>query len=176
MGICLSLEQPSPPQKNVKVVHFNGDVEEFKPPVTAAQVGGGDSLGKNYFLCTATQLLCPNSKPLKPDTFLDPGRIYFIVPYTALQSDVDSVLLVKKLTKRAKSRRRPGESPGSSFSSGSFGSDRVSAQRLADGSTYTHRRADPDVGLSPVSRSWRPKLDSIKEKSFNRRESDLQDL
>ncbi|KAI9192336.1 hypothetical protein LWI28_021372 [Acer negundo] len=137
--------------KNIRVVHLNGHVEDFMFPVSVSQVTGWS---QNHFLCTAAQLLVIGSKPLKPDTLLEPGHIYFLLPSSALQADVsplDLASLVKRLTAKAKSSKSQQGSCSPEMETGV-------------------------KGLSRKQRPWRPILDTIREISFNRRsESDLQE-
>ncbi|KAL5549459.1 hypothetical protein UlMin_004690 [Ulmus minor] len=152
MGACFSCKPSQTSFSNsVRVVHLNGLVEVFEYNVSVSEVIG--KLTK-HFVCTPAQLLSTGSRPLKPETLLEPGQIYLLLPFSALQADVsplDLVSLVKKLTAIAKSGRCEA---------------------------YKSSGASPSLrqnGSSPA-RSWKPKLDPIRERSFNRRsESDLQE-
>ncbi|KAF3452728.1 hypothetical protein FNV43_RR03161 [Rhamnella rubrinervis] len=176
MGGCFSCRSSSSPttlKSTVRVVHLNGYVEDFEQPVMVSQVTGKPS---KQFVCTPAQILSSGSKPLMHDTLLQPGQIYLLLPYSALQADVsplDLASIVKKLTAIAKSSRvndhqakpSPSASPVWNSSPG-----RSSPNRFAqpDNSGYGAQR-------SCRARLWKPILDPIRERSFNRRsESDIQ--
>ncbi|XP_044463526.1 uncharacterized protein LOC123194401 [Mangifera indica] len=176
MGSCFSTSRKSPssssPTKfsNVRVVHLNGWVEDFDFPVSVSQLTGSPP---KHFVFTAAQLLSSALKPLKPDTLLERGRLYFLVPSSTFQTDVspaDLVSVVKRLTAKAKSCKAEvnDKSPGSgntSPSSWSQYSSRVSPVVETYGFKYCSRK-EP----------WRPILDTIREMSFDRRsESDLRE-
>ncbi|KAI3440127.1 uncharacterized protein J3R85_003983 [Psidium guajava] len=204
MGGCFSRKSSTKGLMNyVRVVHLNGFLEYFEPPVTASQVtGNGNKLSTKHFLCTASQLLSTTtsskSKLLKPDEVLEPGLLYFLLPYTALQADVSPVnlaVLVGKLNAQAKSAQRKTvgpprtslseriyvsspmcSSPARSYASSpgriSFSPSRSPVRSLEIETDLTAYGAQRSSG----ARSWRPNLDPIREKSFNRRsESDLQE-
>lgn len=175
MGGCFSCggSSSSPPtleSATVRVVHLNGYVEDFEQPVTVSQVTGKPS---KQFVCTPAQLLSYGSKPLKHDTLLHPGQIYLLLPYSALQADVsplDLASVVKKLTAVAKRSRvnHQGMSTSPGASSPVWHSPARSPNRFF---------AEPDNISQRVCRTrpWKPILDPIRERSFNRRsESDIQ--
>lgn len=179
MGSCfscfcttLSLSSSSSSTKkfsNVRVVHLNGLVEDFDFPVSVSQLTGSPP---KHFIFTAAQLLSSALKPLKPDTLLERGCLYFLVPTSTLQADispVDLAVVVKRLTAKAKSCKAEAKytSPGSGNSSPSWGQYSLRVSPILE--TY---------GVKNCSKkeAWRPILDTIKEMSFNRRsESDLRD-
>ncbi|KAJ4709257.1 DUF4228 domain protein [Melia azedarach] len=137
---------------NVRVVDLNGYVEEFDYPVSVSQVAGQPP---KHFVFTAAQLLSSAIKPLKPETLLQPGHIYFLLPCSAFQTDVSPLglaIIVKKLTAKAKSNN-PSSSPARSPLRAANGGERL-----------------------PARRSWKPILDTIREMSFKRSESDLKEL
>ncbi|KAB2079420.1 hypothetical protein ES319_A05G002900v1 [Gossypium barbadense] len=165
MGCSLSCRSSSCGVKNmIRVVHLNGLVQDFDHPVSVSEVTGTDRPPKQ-FLCTPAQLLSDCSQlGLQPDTILQAGHIYFLLPYSTLQSDVSHVSLAsigRKLTAKAKSTK-----PNSSTQPAS-----------------TPLWPSPDSGLVSCRaqrlsrmRPWKPVLDTIRDKSFNRRsESDLQE-
>jgi hypothetical protein len=108
---------------------------------------------------TAAQLLSAEWKPLKPDVQLETGQLYFLLPYSILQPDVspvDFLALVKKLSSIAKSSR--------------------CGQAKSSGTSSSLGQSNP-ICRAQVRTSWKPVLDTIREKSFNRRsESELQDM
>lgn len=155
---------------NVRVVHLNGYVEEFDPPVAVSQVTGKPAL---HFVCTPAQLLSAASKPLKADSQLEAGHVYFLLPISMFRSEVspvDLASMVSKLTAIAKGTRREAKShPGPSFSA----SPTRTASSPANQSMWDEKLAGAQ--RSCRSRSWKPILSTIRERSFNRRsESDLQ--
>lgn len=169
MGACFSCNSSST-LKNVRVVHLNGFVEDFEQPISASQVINGNP--PEHFVCTSIQLLSFSSKPLKADTQLQPGQVYFMLPYSILQSDfppVDLASLAKRLTAIAKTKAcdceynksltgRPGRV--------GYVAEQIGIMGMMNGSGQSPCRMKP----------WRPILDTITEKPLNRRsESDLQE-
>lgn len=151
----------------IRVVHLNGFVQDFENPVTVSQlIGAGGS--PKQFLCTPAQLISNCSKGLQPDTILELGHIYFLLPYSTLQPDVspvDLASLATKLSAKAKSTKCKANKSSTVWSS-------------VPGRSPNQFRQVPDSGAQRLSRvrAWKPILDTIREKSFNRRsESDLQD-
>ncbi|KAK3221352.1 hypothetical protein Dsin_008377 [Dipteronia sinensis] len=174
MGCCCSRTSSSKSTiKNIRVVHLNGHVEDFMFPVSVSQVTGRS---QKHFLCTAAQLLVIGSKPLKPDTLLEPGHIYFLLPSSALQADVsplDLASLVKRLTAKAKSSK---SQQGSCSTSPLWSQYRTSSSSIWNSPDTSPEMETGVNGLSRTRRPWRPILDTIREMSFNRRsESDLQE-
>lgn len=163
MGGCFSCGSSST-FNTVRVVHLNGYVENYEQPITVRQVTGNTSNPSKHFVCTPLELLSPSSKPLKGDTLLQRGQLYFMLPYSILQADaspVDMACLAKRLTAMAKSN------PCGAKCSPSMSPVKAGvAEQIAV--TYGGRS-------SCRVRPWKPILDTIREKSFNRRsESDLQ--
>lgn len=162
---------PSSTANKIRVVHLNGYVEEFDHPVSVGQLITGSKPPKT-FICTPSQLLSNCSKPeLKPEKILEPGHVYFLLPYSTLQTDVSPVglaSLTRKLTKRAKSCKFSGKFKSEKASHGG-GEGEMQRKKMMMG---CRAEMGPRLG-----RSWRPVLDTIRERSFNRRsESDLQEI
>ena len=182
MGGCLSCKSSKPTSKNIiRVVHLNGYIEDFEDQVTVSQVTGKPP---THFMCTQAQLLSPGSKPLKPDTSLEPGRLYFLLPYSILRPDVspvDLASLAKKLTAMAKTGRSKAKSTRADATSvSSYGSSPWSSPAQSPNrSSVESENCDPSsfgMRKSTKSRSWKPLLSTIREISFNRRsESELQE-
>ncbi|XVE71877.1 hypothetical protein DITRI_Ditri10aG0187000 [Diplodiscus trichospermus] len=174
MGCCLSRRSSSSTAKHIiRVVHFNGFVQDFEHPVSVSQLIGRPP---KQFLCTPAQLISNCSKGLQPDTILERGHIYFLLPYSTLQPEVsplDLATIARKLTAKAKSTKCKAKSTSQYGSSPLRSSTARSPNRLGE----------PDSGLMSRGaqrlyrmRTWKPILDTIREKSFNRRsESDLQE-
>ncbi|KAL7193937.1 hypothetical protein ACSBR2_025557 [Camellia fascicularis] len=105
MGICFSSRSSSSSTtllKTIRVVHMNGHVEDFEHSVTVGEVTGKPP---RHFVCTRAQLVSGGPKPLKQETQLELGNVYFTLPYSTIQSDVSPVDLAstaKKLTQIAK--------------------------------------------------------------------------
>ncbi|XP_058728934.1 uncharacterized protein LOC131601180 [Vicia villosa] len=164
MGVCYSCNTSSIFKNMIRVVHLNGFVEDFYQPISASQVIG--NLPK-HFVCTSVQLLSSSYKPLKRDNSqLLPGQLYFILPYSVLQADVspmDLACLARRLTAKGKAKNKPcdyNKSPSRSPC-------RVGMEEkvMMKGGRSSCR-----------VQSWKPILESIAEKSLNRRsESDLQE-
>lgn len=202
MGSCLScrsssVTSPACKSKSVRVVHWNGYVEDFEEPITVGEVTGKPP---KHFVCTPVQLLSAGSKAMKLHVTLEPGRIYFLLPNSALQASVsprDLSALARKLMAKAKAgpgrpnATSPGQSspaqsinpsptwnsPGRNFtSSPSWGSSPSSSSPSRSPNRLLGAEATEAGQRSVGAKSWRPVLDTITERSFNRRsESDLQD-
>ncbi|XWS70977.1 hypothetical protein CRYUN_Cryun03dG0097500 [Craigia yunnanensis] len=173
MGCSFSCRSSSSVKNIIRVVHLNGFVEDFTYPVSVTQVTGRPP---KQFLCTPAQLISNCSKGLQPDTILEPGHIYFLLPYSTLQPDVSPANLAsiaRKLTAKAKSTNRKAKSASQYGSSPLWNSPARILNPL--------REPDSELmscGAKRFSRmrAWKPILDTIREKSFNRRsESDLQE-
>ncbi|XP_022728784.1 uncharacterized protein LOC111284363 [Durio zibethinus] len=165
MGCSFSTRSLFRVKNIIRVVHLNGFVEDFEYPVSVSEVTGRSP---KQFLCTPAQLISNCSQGLQPDTILEAGHIYFLLPYSTLHPDVspvDLASIARKLTAKAKSTRCTAKSPSQY------------------GSSPNHGLREPDSGLMYCEaqrysrvRAWKPILDTIREKSFNRRsESDLQE-
>ncbi|XVE98837.1 hypothetical protein REPUB_Repub03eG0143100 [Reevesia pubescens] len=169
MGCCLS----SPNTFNtIRLVHLNGYVEDFDHPISVNEVIGKPP---KQFLCTAAQLVSAGSRPLHPDTQLQPGHLYFLLPLSTLQDDIsplDMASVVKRLTARAKSIRSHDLSPKTSpsLTQNDFGSKRNSSVR-------TEMICGLQKSCRARAQSWKPILGTIREISFTRRsESDLREM
>lgn len=86
--------------KSIRVVDLNGDVEDIDHPISVHEVMGKS---QKHFVFTHAQLLSAASKPLKPDTMLEQGHIYYLLPHSLFQSPMDLVPLARKLSCIAKS-------------------------------------------------------------------------
>ncbi|ESW26720.1 hypothetical protein PHAVU_003G142300 [Phaseolus vulgaris] len=169
MGTCFSCNSTSI-LKNIRVVHINGYVEDFEEPISVRQVIGYPS---KHFLCTSTLLLSTSSKPMNGNTHLQPGQVYFMLPYSVLQADVspvDLTGLVKRLSAIAKA------SPLSSQNQTVWCSPSRSPSKAGAAEQYGVGKMNIG-GRSPCKvQSWKPILDTISEKPYNRRsESDWQE-
>ncbi|EEF44118.1 uncharacterized protein LOC8258046 [Ricinus communis] len=173
MGSCLSCRS-SPKLKSIRVVHLNGYVEYFEYPVLVSQITDKSC---KHFVSTAAQLLSTASKSLKPDAQLQQGQIYFLLPYSTLQAEVsplDFAALVKRLTSVAKKSDhcRKANNTKSSRTVPTSTSPIISPGRFVQpvqpsGMAFRGKRCS-------VEKPWKPILDTIREKSFNRRsESDV---
>ncbi|OMO59348.1 hypothetical protein COLO4_34244 [Corchorus olitorius] len=158
MGSCLSCRSckssssTCTPFDAIRLVHLDGYVEDLNHPISVSEVMGEPP---KQFLCTAAQLVstCAGSKPLNPETQLQRGHIYFVLPLSTLQdyvSPLDMASLVKRLTATAKS---------------------VSPKIIASSSRIK------EMPCRARRRSWKPILETIREISFTRRsESDLREI
>ncbi|CAI9760938.1 unnamed protein product [Fraxinus pennsylvanica] len=185
MGCSYSCKRSSiSEQKSIRVVHFNGFVEDLEYPVTVSEVTGKPT---KQFLFTHAQILS-GSVPLKPETILEPGRIYFMLPYSLLQSNVSPVELAPIARKLAALAQKcpPSKtgSGGQSFSSSRQGASPVWSSPASSPNRFSSPRAGVELENDQASyamqkspaRSWKPILATIREISFNRRsESDLQE-
>ncbi|XP_022728782.1 uncharacterized protein LOC111284362 [Durio zibethinus] len=172
MGCRLSCRCTSPNTFNtIRLVHLDGYVEDFDHPISVGEVIGKSP---NQFLCAAAQLVSAGSKPLHPDTQLQPGHLYFVLPLSTLQDDVsplDMASVVKRLTAKAKSIRSDHVSPKTT----------PTMENSSGRSQGRPERRDMTYGLQKScrarARSWKPILDTIIEISFTQRsESDLREI
>ncbi|CAJ1975863.1 unnamed protein product [Sphenostylis stenocarpa] len=176
MGSCFS-SKPSFTTKNVRLVHLSGYVEDFEQPISVSQLTG---TSPKHFVCTSVQLLSPCSKPLNGDTQLQPGNVYFMLPYSILQADVspvDLASLAKRLTAIAKTSKKSSLKDGP-FSSQHGLSNAWNSPSKSPGRLGLVEQIGMPYGVRSPCRvqPWKPILDTIREKSFNRRsESDLQE-
>ncbi|KAL3642820.1 hypothetical protein CASFOL_013635 [Castilleja foliolosa] len=181
-----SLKSPSQKNKNIRtIVHLNGYVTRLDYPVTVAEVTGNNSSNK-HFLFTHAQMLSNVSKPLSPETVLEAGKIYFLLPYSLFDtgvSPVDFAAMAKKLSSKArndhKSKRKYKTGSDSTIwsSQGIISPSRIfSPSRLSSSDSETE---DDHLGVqrySTKSKLWKPELDTIREKSFDRRSDQLEIL
>lgn len=180
MGSCFSCSSSSESSSTIRVVHLNGYVEDFEFPVTVRQVTGKPA---KHFVCTPAQLLSTGSKPLNPNTQLEQGRVYLLLPFSVLKPDVsplDLVSVARKLTAIAKTNRSYFNLNQRSFLSGQNGSSSIWASPARSPNRFSPQASPVKLETceeqkSYQDRSWKPILDTIRERSFNRRsESDLQ--
>ncbi|GKD56557.1 hypothetical protein Tco_1289944 [Tanacetum coccineum] len=232
MGVCCfqerSREEPS--SRSIRVVHIDGLIEDFESPKTINEIVGYYT---KHFLTTPVQILQVGLIPLKNDTRLEPGRIYFLLPYAITrftESSVDLLPLTKKLIKIAKTRKPIAKHAAPRLPSSVIPQDKEPSQiipppNVAKVAKTTNSKAKPprapstqnkgtrkktltkklsniakthDPPASSASQgsndssndadqnntmvvrrnrmmSWKPLLSTIREISFNRRESDLRD-
>ncbi|GLT75232.1 hypothetical protein SLA2020_469710 [Shorea laevis] len=97
MGACLSIPNPKPRKTGTdfgvggapaaikqhptaKVVHMDGRIQEFKPPIQAKHVTSQNP--GDYFLCSSESMsIIGTSVPAVPDDEeLQPDQIYFLLP------------------------------------------------------------------------------------------------
>ncbi|KAA8535777.1 hypothetical protein F0562_030789 [Nyssa sinensis] len=174
MGCSYSCElQPQSVFSIIRVVHLNGYVEDFEQPTTVAQLTGKPP---KHFVCTRAQLVSGGLKPLKPDTQLEPGHFYFLLPFSTFRSDISPVdlgCMARKLITIAKSSPFGSKSTGTNSLSSPHGTRPVwsSPARSPDLLAEQCTRVEPEsdmvaYGLSKSSkaRSWRPVLDTISER------------
>lgn len=152
MGCCFgwcSCCDESEPFNGVRVMHINGHVEGFDPPITACEVTGKPP---HQLLFSPITLLAGIAKPLPGDEPLEPGRFYFLLPHSVLQAGpVDLAALAHRLT--AKARRLGNSTP-------------EKGRRPAV--VQTGGGGGPLKGASRPQRvkPWRPVLSTIRELSF----------
>ncbi|CAN4084942.1 unnamed protein product [Withania somnifera] len=172
--------------KTIRVVHLNGYVEDFNSPISVSEVMGKP---QNHFMFTQSQLLSPCLQPLNLDYMLQQGHIYFLLPHSTFQSSlspIDLVPIAKKLSSIAKNpmayrekSRKKKSSNGTSlraWNSPARSPNRFSGEDIGvemEKGLITYGMGQRILTKSP---KWEPLLDTIRERSFNRRsESDLQE-
>jgi PADRE domain len=155
----------------VRVVHMNGFVEDYEGPVTAGRVIGKSD---RYMLCSSSNILYSGKHAFKPGDPLEPGRIYFLLPITILQSEaspVDFACLLNRLTSLAKKGGTCVKGPSLIDSMlDQAGYDRSPTRACAEdvsGNCQAEKSPDQEFVTGPGkwgSRSaWKPCLDRIDE-------------
>ncbi|KAK6147427.1 hypothetical protein DH2020_018339 [Rehmannia glutinosa] len=175
--------------KNIRIVHLDGYVEQLDYPITVAELTGNQP---KHLLFTHSQLLSNISKPLKSDTVLEPGKVYYMLPYSLFGSNVspmDLAPITRKLASTAQHKRYKSKSSKKNMSSSMGGNyspvcrspanssmDQLSSDQSGVGVNMGNDEVLLGMQKSSKSRSWKPILDTIREKSSNRRsESELQE-
>ncbi|KAL8265326.1 hypothetical protein R6Q59_023456 [Mikania micrantha] len=227
MGSCCFVERSTRPTlRTIRVVHFDGYIEDYEGPVMVNQV---INIFPKHFITTPIRLMQVGLAPLKLDTQLEPGKIYFLLPCSFIRfndSSSDLICLTKKLANIAKTGQ-PKPKPTSLTNPQDKGlcktflpntnvakdmpapltSPQVKKSTLktltkthsniakpprvkhkpapesastkdkesSDGSDDGSKREPNNTRNSTKRFSWKPLLSTIREISFNRRESDLQD-
>lgn len=97
----------------IRVVHVNGQVDKFPAPVSFKRVVQHHP---RHFICHSRDLYAVNCRPLKPEEELRLGELYFLLPFSALESDLSAENLMalaarllaaaRKEASRAARRRR----------------------------------------------------------------------
>nr|GMC61270.1 uncharacterized protein LOC107063476 [Ipomoea batatas] len=177
---CFSFKKPQK-LKIIRVVHLNGHVEDYDYPVSVSEVIGNSN---KHLVFTPAQFLSHGSKPLKNSIMLERGQVYFLLPHSTFHagaSTVDLAPIAKKLNAIARSARSGGQNSGRhqnwAVNLGA-GSSPVwgSPGRLTGRDVISVEADDFGAQGSTKSRIWKPILETIRERSFNRRsESDLQE-
>lgn len=157
----------------VRVVHMNGYVEDYEGPITAGRVMGKSN---RYMLCSSSSILYSGKHAFKPGDLLEPGRIYFLLPITILQSEaspVDFACLVNRLTSAAKKGGSRAKGPRLIDSILEQGGNDESPTPACDGGGAISSKSQTEVPLDRefvtgpgkwASRSsWKPCLDRIDE-------------
>ncbi|KAH6797474.1 hypothetical protein C2S52_022028 [Perilla frutescens var. hirtella] len=155
MEVQVKVKVKAPPKfSSIRIVRLNGLVEEIEYPITVAEVTGKQP--HNHFLFTQAQLLGGATTHLKVDAALEAGRVYFLLPSTLNVSPMELAPIARKLASIA--QNTPSKSKSKSKSAADADSSSLQQQKYGG-----------------KSRSWKPILSTIRERSFNRRsESDLQ--
>lgn len=151
MGCSLSCKRRVMSSELIRVIHLNGYIEEIGYPVTVAEVTGKPT---SHFLFTQAQLLAPAPAPLKPDTPLERSRVYFLLPFTLFDANVSPLDLAPIARKLALVAQNCGSKCKLRNKYGEVSNDHKSSK----------------------TRPWKPVLSTIRERSFNRRESDVQEI
>ncbi|KAG0470686.1 hypothetical protein HPP92_017386 [Vanilla planifolia] len=151
MGCCFSRNK-SEPFNGVRVLHINGHLEGFDAPVTACEITGKPPY---QLLFSPVHLLSGYAKPLQANEQLEPGRVYFLLPYSVLQtSPADLTALAIRLC--AVANRSAKVAPVK-------GTIRPALVQTV-GEVGCVRQ---DMRL-PRVRPWKPVLETIRELSFRR--------
>ncbi|CAN0880174.1 hypothetical protein LINGRAHAP2_LOCUS13512 [Linum grandiflorum] len=91
MGICFSSSSDSqshhPSPATAKLVSLTGDLREYTPFVSVAQVLRTESSSSDYFICNSDFLSYNEPIPaLRSDALLLPNQLYFLLPNSSLNS------------------------------------------------------------------------------------------
>lgn len=71
----------------IRVVHLNGQVDKFPSPVSLKQVLQHHP---RHFICHSRDLYAVNCRPLQTAEELRLGELYFLLPFSALESDLSA--------------------------------------------------------------------------------------
>lgn len=153
---CCSLSWPSSQYSQtefnyVRVVHINGLIEDFETPVTAGEITGKPP---KYLLCSSAQLLILGSSPIRFEDRLEPGRLYFLLPHSVMQSNASPLDILSLVTRLTELARKHG--PG------------VTKHGLT---RLEPVKPDQMVKDDDGARRWRPELETIEEKSMRSSQS-----
>ncbi|GFP84361.1 hypothetical protein PHJA_000579900 [Phtheirospermum japonicum] len=125
-------------------------------------------------------MLSNTSKPLTPETVLEAGKIYFLLPYSLFDSGVsptDFAAIAKKLASKAKNDHRSKSKSKKKYKTGGNSAVWSSPVNISPSRLSSDSETENDhfgIQRSSKSRLWKPELDTIREKSFNQRsESEL---
>jgi hypothetical protein len=143
----------------IRVVHFNGQLDEFPAPVSVRQVLQNHP---RHFICCSRDLYGINCRPLPPEEDLRLGELYFLLPLSALESEL-SVENLMALAAKLYAAARKEVSRG--------------AQRRMSADFSTHEKFlrscdDPELKMAlrehliSKSKLWRPGLHTIEETGF----------
>ncbi|XP_078154641.1 uncharacterized protein LOC144550027 [Carex rostrata] len=144
---CLACVLPCGALDVVRIVHLNGQVEEFSCQITAAQILEANP---NHVITKP----CSNSGAkrigiMSPDSELKRGHIYFLIPNSSIPEK-------KKKKKELKKKHfKPTPKVASSLDDDNYLRELLSEKR----SSQRRRRSSARVAV------WRPQLESIVEES-----------
>lgn len=126
----------------IRVVHLNGQIEEYSAPITVRQIL---TIHPNYILTkpSAEQGVSRWIAILSPDTELKRGHIYFLVPSKSAS---------EKNAKQTKRMRKHG-----TVMAGTAKGESASVDLERDGNVGHHRR------MSSRLSDWKPNLECISE-------------
>lgn len=71
----------------IRVVHLNGQVDKFPSPVSLKRVLQHHP---RHFICHSRDLYAVNGRPLQTAEELRLGELYFLLPFSALESDLSA--------------------------------------------------------------------------------------
>ncbi|KAJ4796024.1 hypothetical protein LUZ62_047270 [Rhynchospora pubera] len=142
---CLACVLPCGALDVVRIVHLNGQVEEFSCQITAAQILEANP---NHVITKA----CSNNGTRKigivsPDSELKRGNIYFLIPNSSIPEK-------KKKKKEQKKQFKPAPKMTATVDDDNYLRELLSEKRSSH-----RRRKSVRVAV------WRPQLESIMEES-----------
>ncbi|KAF3330600.1 hypothetical protein FCM35_KLT03954 [Carex littledalei] len=145
---CLACVLPCGALDVVRIVHLNGQVEEFSCQITAAQILEANP---NHVITKP----CSNSGAkrigiMSPDSELKRGHIYFLIPNSSVPEKKK-----KKKKELKKKHFKPTPKVTSSSDDDNYLRELLSEKR----SSQRRRRSSARVAV------WRPQLESIVEES-----------
>eukprot|EP01018_Ginkgo_biloba_P027386 Gb_35301 [translate_table: standard] len=93
MGLLVSCARSAPHEyimHAIRVVHLNGFVDEFLPPVKVKEVLLPHP---RHFIRNSRDLQGLNARPLQPEEELQVGELYFLLPLAVLQGGISATHL-----------------------------------------------------------------------------------
>lgn len=169
----------------IRVVHLNGQLDEFLAPVSVKRALQNDP---RHFICCSRDLTAVHFRPLQPDEDLRLGELYFLLPLSVLESDLSVKNLValgarlyaaarKEVSRAAKRRRSCDLTCDLPVEGSSSMCEKLTCELPGEGCSSLCEKLlrsceDPELTIAlrehlmSKSKSWRPSLHTIQETGF----------